>query len=248
MNSRLLASLLGLVLLALPLFAAAEKAHPLKLADGRVFTEWTITGETASAVFVKYKGGGAKIAKKLLPPDVLAKYPIDDDAIKAEQAALAKAERAGNERKAMVEAARARDEEQRKATRATREQAVAAAVEAKRTEIAIARSVAAETPARALGDDPERLYALVRARAKRYYEAERRNGSGATLLFGINYEFDEPRPVPGWTERFEITGVAHYQFYDSVWGGSFSSHVGYFSAVIARGRVIDFTPRNGPAM
>jgi hypothetical protein len=240
-----------LSLLAL-MFASAtygdNKPTPLKLTDGRVFTEWRIMSETATHVFLKHRGGGVKVAKQLLPAELRAAYPIDEAKAKAEAAALAESERVGKQRKAEVEAERIKQHQALAAKSAARSRAVGDAVEKHRTGEAIRQAIDAESSDARQAEQYERMYAIVRTRAKRYYEAERRNGSGATLVFKIDYEFNEPRQVPGWSDRYEITGVAHYQYYDSVWGGSFSSHVGYFSALIAKGRCVDFTPRSSPTM
>lgn len=76
------------------------------------------------------------------------------------------------------------------------------------------------------------ITAAVRARVKRWCEAERRNGSGATLVFEVETEIETTRPVRGWDGRFEVTGVAHYQYYDSIWGGSFSAKVRPFRCLV----------------
>lgn len=85
--------------------ATSLHAADLKLTDGRVLKDWSFLSQTASSVFVKHAGGATKVAKKLLPSEILAKYPIDVESVAREEKALADADAAGRARKAEVDAA-----------------------------------------------------------------------------------------------------------------------------------------------
>jgi len=92
-----------------------------------------------------------------------------------------------------------------------------------------------------------RIHEVVRKRATEYYKTVRRNGSGSTLVFDLDFDLADPREVPGWTGRYEVEGRCWYQFYDSIWGGSFSGARGTFSAAVeVRGgaiKLVDFSPK-----
>ncbi|MEO6993142.1 MAG: hypothetical protein ABI273_05915, partial [Lacunisphaera sp.] len=57
-------------------FAASASSTPLELSDGRVFDSWSVLRQSDDSLTIKYSRGAVKISKALLPPDVLAKYPI----------------------------------------------------------------------------------------------------------------------------------------------------------------------------
>jgi hypothetical protein len=70
--------------------AVAALGADLKLTDGRVFEDYRITTQTPTTVTVRHAGGMARIEKKLLPPEVLEAYPVDEAAAPAEAAEIAK--------------------------------------------------------------------------------------------------------------------------------------------------------------
>lgn len=80
--------LLAALVLSLSVQAAQDPAQ-LKLEDGRAFDAWIIAAETAATVTVRHKGGMAKVDKKLLPPELRAKYPHDAARLKKEEEAAA---------------------------------------------------------------------------------------------------------------------------------------------------------------
>src|SRR4051812_4515358 len=57
-------------------FAAAPSPEPLELSDGRTFEAWSVIRQTDDTITIRHAKGAAKIAKELLPPEVLAHYPI----------------------------------------------------------------------------------------------------------------------------------------------------------------------------
>lgn len=54
----------------------ADLPETLVLTDGRAFEKWSVMRETESRVTVRHAKGATIIEKRLLPPGVLAKYPI----------------------------------------------------------------------------------------------------------------------------------------------------------------------------
>lgn len=56
--------------------AAAPTQPPLELSDGRIFHDWSVMRETDDSITIRYPKGAAKIMKLLLPPEVLANYPV----------------------------------------------------------------------------------------------------------------------------------------------------------------------------
>lgn len=98
----------------------------------------------------------------------------------------------------------------------------------------------------------ERIRSEVSRRAERFYKTEHVNGTGNTLVFDFNVDLEEPRARQGWVGRYEVTGVAWYQVYDSIWGGAFSTKREFFSAEVEVSggaiRVLDFSRRARAAM
>ena len=112
------------------------------------------------------------------------------------------------------------------------------------------RSTPAPPPAIAPQDrarlDRERIHAAVRSRAEVYYKAENRFGSGSVSITDLKFTLSEPRPVPGWIDRFEVEGSCLAEFYDSR-GNSFNTGTGKFTAAVeskgGAARLVDFSPR-----
>ncbi|MCR6654903.1 MAG: hypothetical protein NVV63_03595 [Opitutus sp.] len=99
------------------------------------------------------------------------------------------------------------------------------------------------------GPPVQLIHSTARRRAETYCETQRKAGSGSTLVFDTRVDFiGEPREVPGWTGRYEVAGEVSFKYYDSIWGGSFSSDHLYFTAQVeVNGRaakIVDFTPRS----
>ena len=108
--------------------------------------------------------------------------------------------------------------------------------------------------ARASAALPGKIMAAVRARADSYFKSE--YGSRSPLIFELEIELNPPRPIDGWTITYEVTGVAWYRYYESVWGGSSAIDHDSFTARVecstVRGadtiKVTNFTPRVGPPL
>jgi hypothetical protein len=177
----------------------------VELADGRVFERVRVSAEDGATVTLMHTGGIAKVDKRTLPAEVAAAHPYDPVAaqIEANQTAL-------------------------------RRQAAAAAP---------ATTPVPQTPppvpSRFVPPEPQpaavntrAIESAVRSRARRYFETEKRLGSGQTLSFNLITDLSEPREVAGWSNRWEVTGTAGYQVYDSVRWGSFSKRSTKFTAIV----------------
>lgn len=184
----------------------------VELRDGRVLESARAAGADARSVTFAHTGGLTKVDKRLLPAELAERFPFDSREAGREARAQA-AERAASA------AAQARRE---------RETARSVRIEAR----ARAAPAPAVTPAPLAPPSPAAIEAAVEARAKRYYETEKRVGSGATLVFGLVSDLEEPTPVSGWPDRWEVKGVAAYRIYDSVGWGSFSARTRRFRALV----------------
>lgn len=107
---------------------------------------------------------------------------------------------------------------------------------------ATARPVSSSQPARVTVVNPslsgqpqnesERIQRALKPKIDHFYKAKRNTGSGATLVFEVDVDYEEPRQIPGWAGRYEVKGQVMFQYYDSVWGGSFSRGTGTFTAEV----------------
>jgi hypothetical protein len=224
---RLLGPVFLTLLLAAPAFGAEPPAPPplpqplpktvwpsVELTDGRVFQQARVTSADPLSVTFAHREGITKVDRRLLPAELASVFPFDaDEAGRAAQKQAA--ERAASA------------EEQKRREKETKRSAAQASSEVAPT--TRQRSVATPSSTAAT---PDQLGAVVRARAQRYFEDEKRTGSGATLVFSINTELEDPEPVSGWADRWEIEGVASYKVYDSVGWGSFSSRTRKFRALV----------------
>jgi len=225
----------------------AASAADLKLSDGRILKDYRVTAQTPTRVTVRHAGGMATIEKKLLPSELLKEYPIDAEAAAKEAAEIERGKAAYAEQARAAEEKRAAEHAAflaAVAKKREKEEARAAANSATRPNVDVANSVAVRRTA----DPLERIEKAIRFRADQYYKSQRQTGSGRTLVYDLDYELEDPTPVPGWSGRYEVKGKCLFQYYDSVWGGSFSNGTGTFTAqveVSATGAVklVDFSPR-----
>ncbi len=192
----------------------------VELADGRNFERARVTAEEAATVTFIHAGGVAKVDKRLLPEDLAELFPYDVAGAQAakNETALRRA-RLASEQKREADAARVRAKSGRGVSFVTRDSSAPADIEF-----------------------------AVRQRAHRYFENVKRTGSGATLVFGIQLEMEEPTAVTNWADRWEVQGVASYKVYDSVGWGSFSSRTKKFRAFVEapagqKAKVVDFEER-----
>lgn len=205
----------------------------IELADGRVFENARANGEDALTVTFLHRAGISKVDKRLLPSEVAELFPIDA----ANAAAQAEAAAAQRDQWRLLQAER---EDRLRRREARRQEAQEAAFE--RVSAATARpSATLATPAE--------IEAVASARARQYFEDEKRTGSGQTLVFGVKLDLEEPAEVPGWANRWRVDGIASYKVYDSIGWGSFSSRSNRRFEVLVeappgkRPKVVDFTER-----
>jgi hypothetical protein len=241
-------------LLICPTFAA-----DLKLKDGREFKDYTIVAETATTITIRAGRAVVKVSKTLLPPDLLAKHPIDEAgaAAEAEENAKGKAVYDAQVRAAAEEAkanqARKAESDQK---RAEQKEIEAARAEGRRAaELAAARNegakaatkeltdaerrrrqadqAIAETNARAAGiaspAAAAKVKEVVRDYADTYFKTEYVRPANLTLEMKIR--LDEPRAVPAWANRYEATGLATWSSYVPQ-GSGFTSDKSYFEATV----------------
>ncbi len=185
----------------------------VELSDGRVLEKARASGADALSITFLHANGITKVDRRLLPQDLAAVFPFD-------------AEAAGRE---------ARKQAEERAASAKAQAKVQEKV-AKQANIATNRRT---SPARVSANtDVEgkltrgAIMAEVRIHARQYFENEKRTGSGATLVFDVSTSLEEPEPVSGWADRWEVRGVAGYKVYDSVGWGSFSARTQKFRAQI----------------
>lgn len=88
------------------------------------------------------------------------------------------------------------------------------------------------------------IHRALKTKIDHFYKAKRNTGSGRTLVFEVDVDYGEPREIVGWGGRYEVKGDVMFQYYDSVWGGSFSRGTGKFTAELqvsgGGARVLDF--------
>lgn len=190
-----------------PTPAPAPRTHwpVVKLSDGRVFERVRVSAEEGAYVTLLHAGGIAKVDKRTLPPELAAMYPYNSEAAAAE-----------------AQAAAAR-------RHAAAVSPVAPARSVPLTPTRTVRPVPATQPATV---STAAIEHAVKARARRYFETEKRLGSGQTLAFDVLTDLSEPREVSGWAHRWEITGTAGYKVYESVGWGSFSKRTTKFTAIV----------------
>ncbi len=202
----------------------------LELLDGRVLREARASAEDARSVTFAHAEGLTQVDKRLLPEHLAEVFAFDPQAAARE--------------------ARAQAAQRAAASAYTRARREAPPPRPARAETPAATPAPA-TPAPPPSVDPrtlEEIERAVQARARRYFEAEKRLGSGATLVFGLVSELEEPEPVSGWLHRWEVRGVAAFRIYDSIGRGSFSARTQQFRALVEarpgqRARVLHFEER-----
>lgn len=266
------------IFLAASLFSAVAAAADLTLTDGRTFAEYRVVSQTAARVTIRHQGGMSVVEKSLLPPELLAAYPIDKEAAVAEAAKIDEGKRLYEEQRAAVAAERAassaaRDERvaEKAARQAAESRATArtpktpellpgedATAYRQRTNAEYARlmgereirrlkgQIAAEER-RDAASSFESIEAALRRHAERHFETSKRAGSGRTLVFEVKTDIAEIKPVVGWPAHADATGTSWFQYYDSVWGGSFSSYQATWRARVdsssGRTKVVSFDVR-----
>lgn len=185
---------------------AAEQPSPLKLTDGRVLSEWRITGESAATVTIKFKGGLAQVSKKLLPEPQRSAYPIDQAEVRAEEAAKAESRRNAERRAAELRRERKIREEQTAITPAQQEQKHAEASAKQQQEIATSQMV----------------WDSAKAGALRYFRYEFEPSLNSRIYaLNVDVAADEPEAWAGYPGRFTVKGKGFIDYYDSTSSSGF---------------------------
>lgn len=177
------------------------------LADGRVFERVRVSAEDGATVTLMHARGIAKVDKRALPAELAEIHPYDASAAQFEA----------------------------QQTAARRQADAAAKIAASRA--SVISPARPHHPAPASANQPATVSTAaieqaVKTRARRYFETEKRLGSGQTLAFHVLTDLSEPREVSGWANRWEVTGTAGYKVYESVGWGSFSRRSTKFSAIV----------------
>ncbi len=185
----------------------------IELSDGRVLEQARAKGADAISITFLHTQGITKVDRRLLPPELVAVFPFDAEAAGRE------ARKQSEER---VASAKAQAKVEEKAAKQAR---TAANRKASAPRASANDDLQAERNLRAITTE-------VKLQARQYFENEKRTGSGATLVFDLTTKLEDPEPVSGWTDRWEVRGVAGYKVYDSVGWGSFSARTKKFRALV----------------
>jgi hypothetical protein len=90
---------LKLFLAGLFVMASPASGAELVLKDGRVFKEWKVMSVSAGYLTIRHADGAARVAKELLPPELLAKFPVDAAALEAEKREIERGRRIAEEQR-----------------------------------------------------------------------------------------------------------------------------------------------------
>lgn len=222
----------------------------VKLQDGRVLQRARVNRTDAGTVTFLHAQGIAKVDRRLLPAELAEVFPFDPDAAAAEAEKNARlAREAAVKNTARVAAMKPEGGPEMLPVISTSIRYAPGkdkVVESTTTETKYVPKP--EPPPLMETDYVAAVEAAASKRARRYFEDEKRTGSGATLVWGVECDFDAPTQVAGWRNRWEISGTATYKVYDSVGWGSFSSRKKRFRAFVevppgGVGRVVTFEER-----
>lgn len=204
----------------------------IELADGRVLENARAVSQDAANVVFAHGGGITKIDKRLLPAALAELFPLDRRAaaIERKQAEATRAF-ALREMRDREEAARRRAEIERERTSHV---------------LSPVQREWAKSNARPVATQRE-VELAAKDHARRYFENEKKTGSGSNLVFDFNATLESVEEVPGWSNRWSVEGAAYYKVYDSK-GTAFSGRSKKFAAYVQADekgglKVEDFTER-----
>jgi hypothetical protein len=179
-----------------PPIAEVDPTAPLKLNDGRILTDWKVTGETADSVTLRHSAGISKVSKTVLPEGLLVKYPLNE--------ALAKAEK---EREAMAVKQRLAREEQYR-------QQDAAKAAAKRQSLQNQVTAQPSTSDRMNPAIKDSVRRAAQVRAERFFEYEYQPMvTNRILSFDVAIDTTDPEPWTGVSGLYTVTGRGYVKFY-----------------------------------
>lgn len=196
----------------------------VELADGRVLELVRVSAEDGTTVTLIHSGGIAKVDKRALPEELAKLHPYD---LTSDRPAAPARPVVVVRTPPVYQAPQSSSSGTMRIIRPDMDVPITQTTQMARPVPAPASP--APTATNTLTDAIE---AAVKARARRYFETEKKNGSGHTLTFGMVSELSEPREIPGWSNQWEVKGVAGYKVYDSVGWGSFKPYSTNFTAVV----------------
>ncbi len=200
--------------------AQSSALGDLTLSDGRIFREAVMVSENPLRITVRHVDGLAQIEKATLPAELLARYPIDQEAADREQAEAAA-------RKARIEQEREelRDKELRRAREVQALRQSSVAYNAAVTEREAAREISAQENARR----------AAQSGAENYFRTTWRPGNNAIAITDLVVTLDQIAERPGWPGQWSFSGESYIEYYISQ-GRSFSSNRVRFTGVLEKGR------------
>lgn len=163
----------------------------ITLTNGKVYEKAEVVAQSAEYVTLRFAGGMAQVEKRMLPDDLLAKFPLNEKAVEAE--------RDRQERERVRAEARAEQKAERRAGAATAQNH------------AISGPAA---PPPSLDTLEGSLEQEAQRRARTYFRAKR-YGSGSEVTLTRDIELEPFEAVQGWNNRYRAKGAAWVQYWDS---------------------------------
>ena len=185
-------------------------ASDVILSDGRVLKDATIMSQAPRTVIIKHAAGLSSVSKSLLPPELSARYPVDEAAAREADLRAAQAR------------ADARELEKAEAERTDR-------VRTQRAETAAVNAAVAASEAAAEETRYENIRKSAESLARHYFEYEYNPGNNSTSVSDCSVTISEVRPVEGWAGRWLVRGRGFIKYYQSQ-GRSYMSQTRDFEA------------------
>lgn len=174
--------------------AAVDPSAPLKLNDGRTFTDWKVTGETADSVYLRHSGGISKVPKSVLPEGLQVQYPVNEELAKAEKEKDALA----------IKQRQAREEQFRQQDAAARTAAMRQAQQSQTEPIRVADNLGVK----------EAVRRAAKVRADRFFEYEYQPMvTNRILSFDVAIDTTDPEPWAGVPGLYTVNGRGYVKFY-----------------------------------
>jgi Icc-related predicted phosphoesterase len=182
-----------LTLFGIILLCSSAFADDLTLTDGRVLKDATIKSQTPLTVTIKHAAGLSSVAKTLLPPDLQAKYPVDEAAA-----------RIANEKNQQARF-KARELEKAEYQRSLK-------VKAEREETA---KISTRAPIEEEANRNDRLYTAkreVQSLAEKYFRTEYDLVTKAKNIGSLKVTISDLQLVEGWANRWSVRGKCDIQY------------------------------------
>ena len=195
-------------------------ADDIVLIDGRAFKDAVVFSQTPATVTIKYADGLVAVGKELLPPELRARYPIDEAGLREEE------RKAELSRKAAKEQAAAAERQER--------------AQKKREEQPLVRE---KTESAAAATEPGQYAEIERAvkeRAFLYFKYEYNPGNSSATSWNTEVVISEVRPVEGAPGRWFVRGRALLKFYQSQGRTYLSENCNFEATYSKEGRKTNF--------